>query len=232
MLRSLSLLTLLFSVSLLSPAPALAWDPPAPAANAPSGETFSHALAPRLAAPAPSDASGGGGRFGLRAGIGTDISGGIAYGFGANYLLNLENSALELGVRVFMGEFEETTEEFHTYEETTNIFVFGLMADYLIGYRPGAGVFFISGVGVGLIEVEWEERSDGDSSLGTPLPGGGSMQSEDASDGGLILNVGVGVSLSSSFDIRGEIPVFVMFSAPGEASTVIPTFTLTAGLRF
>ena len=36
--------------------------------------------------------------IGLRAGIGTDISGGIAYGFGGNYLIPLSTNSVEVGI--------------------------------------------------------------------------------------------------------------------------------------
>ncbi|MEN8193934.1 MAG: hypothetical protein ABFS12_14015, partial [Bacteroidota bacterium] len=39
--------------------------------------------------------------LGIRAGIGTDISGGLALGGGINYLLNYDNSALEIGIVIY-----------------------------------------------------------------------------------------------------------------------------------
>ncbi|UCC43344.1 MAG: outer membrane beta-barrel protein [Candidatus Zixiibacteriota bacterium] len=175
-------------------------------------------------------------RVGLRAGVGTDINLGLAYGAGGNFLLTFPknpNSSLELGVVFFGGSFDETTEESHTYEETTDIFVFGAMANYLIGYQPKqAGPFFIAGIGLASINVEWEERSSTDESLGPLLPGGGSMQSEEGSAAGTVFNLGVGQSFTGGLDIRLEIPVILAFSAPGEANAVIPTVIATAGFRF
>lgn len=175
-------------------------------------------------------------KVGLRAGVGTDINGGLAYGAGANYLLTFpqNTNSLELGIVMFGGSFEESTDEgIHTYDETTDIFVFGILANYLIGYQPNQpSTFFIAGVGLASISVEWEERSATDVSLGPLLPGGGSMQSEDGSAGGMVFNLGFGRSFSGGFDIRAELPVIVSFSAPGEASAVIPTLIVTAGLRF
>lgn len=173
-------------------------------------------------------------RIGIRAGVGTDVNLGIAYGAGGNYLLTFPQNSLELGVVFFGGSFEETTEEaINTYEEKTDIFVFAAMANYLFGYAPNKpGPFFIAGIGLASVSVEWEERSDGDVSLGTPLPGGGSMQSEEGSGGGTVFNLGVGGSFASGFDIRAELPVIVTFSAPGDASSVVPTLMVTAGYRF
>ncbi len=173
-------------------------------------------------------------RIGLRGGVGTDINLGLAYGGGANYLITTPNNSLELGLLFFGGSFDETTEEgIHTYDESTDIFVFGVMANYLIGYNPDASrSFFIAGIGLASISIDWEERSKTDESLGTLLPGGGSMQAEDGSGGGTVFNLGIGKTFSGNFDLRAEVPVIVSFSAPGSASAVIPTFIVTAGIRF
>lgn len=175
-------------------------------------------------------------QIGIRGGIGTDINLGLAYGLGGNFLINLpnNNNSLELGVVFFGGSFKESTDEgIHTYEEKTDIFVFGLLANYLIGYTPRQpGLFFITGVGIASISVDWEERSSTDSSLGPPLPGGGSMQSSDGTTGGTVLNLGIGKSFSSGLDIRAELPVIVAFAPPGGASSVVPNLIVTLGYRF
>ena len=174
------------------------------------------------------------GGIGVRAGIGTDASGGIAFGGGINYLINYDQSALEIGIILYSGSFEEeTTEAINTYMETTDVFVFGAMANYLYKYdRTKNGLYYIVGFGLGMIEVEWEERSDGDNSLGTPLPGGGSMQSAEGTSAGTIINLGIGYTLSPNFDLRVEIPMILTFDAPGESSQFIPTLAITAGYRF
>jgi hypothetical protein len=173
-------------------------------------------------------------RVGIRAGIGTDISLGIAYGAGANYLVDLSRNKLELGIVLFGGSFDESSDEgIHTYDETTDIVVFGILANYLIGYAPDqSSSYFIAGFGLASVSIEWEERSSTDNSLGTPLDGGGSLQSVDASTGGTVFNLGFGKSFGNGFDVRAEAPVIVSFAAPGNASSVIPTFMVTAGLRF
>lgn len=173
-------------------------------------------------------------RIGIRGGIGTDINLGIAYGLGANFLLDMPDNSVELGVVFFGGSFKESTDEgLHTYDETTDLSVFGVLANYLIGYEPGQrGTFYVVGVGFASINVEWEERSETDISLGTPLPGGGSMQSADGAAGGTVVNFGVGSSFPSGMDIRAEIPVIVTFAPPGGASSVVPTIIGTIGYRF
>jgi len=170
-------------------------------------------------------------KIGIRAGVGTDITFGIAYGGGVNYLLD---NSMELGVVVFGGSFEESTDEgIHAYNETTDLIAFGAEINFLFGYTPGkSGMFFVAGTGLAAINVEWEETSDTDESLGPPLPGGGSMQSEEGSGGGLIFNLGVGGSFSNGLDIRAELPVLLTFAPPGGSSTVIPLLTVTLGYRF
>jgi len=173
-------------------------------------------------------------KIGIRGGIGTDINLDLAYGLGGNFLIDLPKNSLELGVLFFGGSFEEKTDEgIHTYEEKTDLIVFGLVANYLIGYTPRQpGFFFVTGIGLASVNVEWEERSTTDVSLGTPLPGGGSMQSEDGTAGGTIFNLGIGRSFSGGLDIRAELPIIVLFSPPGEASSVLPTLIATLGYRF
>jgi hypothetical protein len=140
---------------------------------------------------------------------------------------------LELGLVFFGGSFDESTDGIHRYEETTDIIVLGALANYLFSYRPRkSGIFYITGIGLALINVEWEERSEGDSSLGTPLPGGGSKQSDDGSSAGAVLNLGIGLGFKNGLDLRVELPLILLFEAPGDASSVAPTFMLTLGYRF
>lgn len=170
------------------------------------------------------------GNWGIRAGIGTDITGGIAFGLGANYLVN---NAAELGILIFGGTFSETTEEgIHTYDEETKLFLFALMANYLFNYDQGDdAVFFLAGLGLASVSIEYEESSPTDTSLGAPF-GSGSILFEEYSGGGTVFNVGVGKRFGEQFDLRFEIPVIVSFASFESASSVIPTFVLTGGIRF
>ena len=85
-----------------------------------------------------------------------------------------------------------------------------MMANYLINYSPGKPrLFFVAGIGLGSINVEWEERSPTDESLGALLPGGGSIQSEEGSTGGTVFNLGIGRTFESALDIRVKLPVIV-----------------------
>ena len=86
--------------------------------------------------------------IGIRAGLGTDINLGLAYGGGINYLFNLNQNAVELGIVVFGGHSEETSVEYNTYTEKTDVLVYGVLANYLFGYElKKAGLFGLIGLG-------------------------------------------------------------------------------------
>lgn len=169
------------------------------------------------------------GSFGIRGGLGTDINLGLGYGLGINFLF--PNSDIELAVVLFGHSSEETTVDYNTYNETTDLFVFGIMGNYLIGYKyKQPGFYGIVGFGFSAISVDWEESSPDDTSLGTPLPGGGSKQSESGTGGGSIINAGVGYSFGQ-LSLRGEFPIIISF-ADYESSSVVPTFMITLGYNF
>jgi hypothetical protein len=172
--------------------------------------------------------------IGLRAGLGMDISGGFAYGIGGNYQFPVGADVVELGLNFYGNEHkEDSTSGIHTYKETTNLLVFGVLANYLINYSPSnPGLFFVGGVGLAAVSVDWTEESATDTSLGTPLPGGGSTQNAEAFAGGSVINLGIGYLLGNGLDMRIEIPTILVFGAPGKAATVVPTFTITGGYRF
>lgn len=173
-------------------------------------------------------------KIGIRGGLGTDISLGLAYGVGINYLLDLNTDKIELGILLFGGTFTEKSDNgFNEYIETTNLLVVAMMANYLFSYSPDeGGIFFVAGAGFASISVEWEERSDTDTSLGTLLPGGGSMHSVEGTAGGSVLNLGVGMCITEDIDIRAEIPIIVTFAPQGGSSSVIPALLITLGYRF
>lgn len=185
-----------------------------------------------LVSPANADSQKGG--FGIRAGLATDINLGVAFGLGGGFLVPVQSNYVELGAVFFGGSYSETSNNgFNDYEETTDLLVVGAMANFLFGYEPyQSRTYFIAGLGLASVSMSWEESSPTDVSLGTPLPGGGSKQSEDGGGGGTVFNLGVGHSLASGVDFRAELPLILAFSAPGEASTVVPTFMVTVGYRF
>lgn len=172
-------------------------------------------------------------KFSVRAGIGTDINLGLGMGIGARFFYPLGNSVLEIGPDIFFNHSTEETVEFYTYTETTDLLIFAARVNRLINYSPAKpGTYYVFGVGVAAVSVEWEEKSTGDTSLGTPLPGGGSMQSAEGTAFSTILNVGVGQVIDGGMDIRIEMPILIFLNGVGEASTFAPTIAATVGYSF
>ena len=172
--------------------------------------------------------------IGVRGGLGTDINLGLAFGIGGNYLLDLGENPLELGAVLYYSHSTETSNNgYNDYHETTDITVFGMMANYLMGYEFGKpGRFVIAGFGIGVVNLYWEEWSPTDESLGELLPDGGSIHDREGSGAGSVFNLGGGMAFSNGADIRFEVPVIVAFDPPEDASGVAFAFTLTAGMRF
>lgn len=173
------------------------------------------------------------GLTGVRLGIGTDINLGTAYGIGINRLMQVGATPMELGAVYYGGHSEETsTSGIHSYTDITDVHVFGVLANFLHGYDKDApGLFAITGFGVAGISVTWEESSPTDTSLGTRV-GAGSKMSAEGTTAGSVINLGLGINVSKGFDIRAEIPVIFVFSAPGKSSGIIPTGTLSLGFKF
>jgi hypothetical protein len=171
-------------------------------------------------------------KIGVRGGL--DINLGLAFGVGGNYLLDMGESPLELGAVIYYSHSTETSNNgFNDYHETTDVTVFGMLANYLMGYELGKpGMFLLAGFGLGMMNVYWEEWSPTDESLGELLPDGGSRMEDDGVAAGSVFNLGGGMAFSNGADLRFEIPVILVFGEYGEASSVVPTFTITAGMRF
>ena len=72
------------------------------------------------------------GSVGIRAGIGTDIQGGIAYGLQLNYTLFTLPNAIEMGLAIYGGHVEEDSNNgFNDYHEETEILVIAAMVNDL-----------------------------------------------------------------------------------------------------
>ena len=171
--------------------------------------------------------------WGLRAGVGTDISGGLGFGGILNYYFG-PMLPIELNLEVFGHSSTWEGEDYgNHYEETTSLLVIAVLANYFVGYDGvEPGVFFEAGFGLAVISADWEECSPDDSSLGEPNGANGSCQSDDGTNGGTVFNLGLGFTLGGGFDLRIEAPIIILFSAPGESAGFIPTFTATLGYRF
>ena len=188
---------------------------------------------------ASATAHAGGGRgagIGVHAAVGTDVTLGLAVGAGVTWLLGgvVSGAATELGGQIFHARSSESsTEGVHRYDEKTEITVLAIRANFLFRYAPRtSGTFFALGTGAAAVSASWEERSPTDTSLGTPLPGGGSMQDSDGTVGGLILSAGIGRTFGSGLEARLDLPVLYLVSAVGGAPSLVPTVTASLGYRF
>ncbi|MFC1568311.1 hypothetical protein ACFL37_01275 [Candidatus Margulisiibacteriota bacterium] len=169
--------------------------------------------------------------IGFRGGLGTDISGGLAIGVNGNYQKDMGFFTSEFGVSLFNANNSyDSTSGGNTYTEKTGLTILGGLTNLLVNYQPN-NLFFVAGAGLGLINLTWSETSPTDTSLGTPLPGGGSEQSTDALVAGSVLNLGFGYLFENGFDLRFEAPIVLVFSVPGNAAAVVPAFTITGGMR-
>ena len=187
-----------------------------------------------LASATPALAQEDPGSVGLRFGLGTDIEGGIAVGGTVDYTLPQQANALELGLTLFYGSFdEESNNGFNDYFETTELLVVAAIANYLFRHSMDvSGPYFVVGAGAGAFNVWWREESPTDSSLGPPLSGGGSYQEEDGVAGGGIINFGVGHRFTEKVDLRAHVPTFFVAGGDEREGGVIPTLTLTLGIAF
>lgn len=180
------------------------------------------------------------GVMGIRLGAGADITGGVAYGGQLDYTIERETNAFELGLVVFMGTITEDSDNgydpsslyYHEYHEETDVLVVAAIANYLIHYAAElSGPYFVLGAGFGAFSLEWTETSATDTSLGMPF-GAGSMQSEDGTAAGALVNFGIGTRINEKFDLRLQVPTFFIPAGDVRDGGIVPTLTITAGLKF
>lgn len=169
---------------------------------------------------------------GLRFGLGTDVGGGLAYGAELNILQEKQDHAIEFGIILFGGKFEEDSEEgIHIYHEESKLLVLAVMSNYLMQYAPVKSAYFVFGFGAGIFSGNYRESSLTDTSLGPALSGGGSFSDEDFTVAGTIINIGAGYRFTDKTDLRFQVPTFLILGGPDRAPSTIPTFTLTMGIR-
>ena len=160
----------------------------------------------------------------LKIGAGTDASLGLA--LGGEYQLMLSDTLpnLRVGPSLYFNRWTETTEEFHTYEEESTTFIFGVAANY---YSTTADptLSFIGGGGIAFMLNDWQETSETDSSIG-PLIDGFYTDEEEASGASIYLNVGVSKLLSESFALELNVPLFFIPTPVG--TLIAPALTVSA----
>lgn len=194
-----------------------------------SGSAHADTTDPENAAPAPT------GALGVHGALGTDVNLGLGFGAGATYLLPGSGPMrIEVGGQLFIAHSEYTDDEgINSYTETTDLQVLAVRVNALWHYDAWTpGIYYVLGTGAAGVYVDWEERSPTDTSLGTPLPDGGSKQSEDGAAGAVIANAGIGYTFGGGLDVRFELPVLIFSNGVGEAAAVAPTVVAAAGYRF
>lgn len=169
----------------------------------------------------------GTGSFGLHAGVGTDISLGLAFGGGVSYILmSGENSGMEFGLDLYYSHSDTTsTEEWNGYDYrdvTTTIF-FAVSYNNLFNYMPDkTGLYFLIGTGAGAASVSWEGSSTDDPSYN---------DSWDRIGGGFLVNLGLGWTFGNGFELRLQLPVMLIVGA-FDSLLPVPMLNAAAGIRF
>ena len=163
--------------------------------------------------------------IGIHAGAGTDITLGLAVGGGASYLLtDLVGFDMEVGAFLFYSySVDSYTEYGNHYTETTSMFIFAVLSNFLFNYQGAEpGIFFIAGAGAAAMSVDWQIQSPDDSSANFTW---------DGVTGGLLVNIGLGGTFGGGFELRLQAPIFIVFTDYGGVKFA-PMLVLLAGYRF
>ena len=160
-------------------------------------------------------------RFGIRGGVGVDVTFVPAFGGELGLAFDFEDDTwLEISIGYFRS-YDKWEGESYTEETTTNIFL--LRGNRLFNYNPGEpGFFYFFGTGAGAVNVYWKETSPIYTSY---------LDEAEGTGGGLIFSLGGGQSFSGGFELRLDLPILIVFG--GYYGTIIaPMLGLTAGMRF
>ena len=164
-------------------------------------------------------------QLGLRGGVGTDPSLGLAYSAGASWLVapGVQNP-VEIGVDLFYAHSRSSSfENDNEYIEETWLTLLAVRADILFGYSPEQpGLYQVAGFGVAAGSVEWEETSEDDPTADSFFEGTASAT---------VLDLGLGYVLGGGLDLRVSAPILFFLGETGGAAAVVPTLTATATLR-
>lgn len=174
------------------------------------------------------------GTFAVRGGVGTDLNLGFGVGVGAAYIWNAAGSgpSYEFGADFY---YHHSTDSYTdqrgnvtvTGEDKTTLTVFGVRANALFNYNPSRkSVYFIAGVGFVVANLQWEETES------APNWNAPYHDEVDGTSAGTIINIGIGVPLTTKLDVRLETPMLIFFSAAGNSATFAPTATIGLTYRF
>jgi hypothetical protein len=176
----------------------------------------------------------GGGSFGIRGGVGTDVELGLGYGAGVSYVWTptTGSTAFELGADVY---YSHTTESYTDQrgnvtvngEDVTTLLVFGIRGNALFNFRPSKkSLYFIAGIGFVVASVQWEETEN------APNWTAPYHDEAEGTSAGNVVNIGIGIPLSRRLDIRLEFPMLFFYGSYGKTATFVPTATLSLAYRF
>jgi hypothetical protein len=164
--------------------------------------------------------------FGVYAGAGTNTGAGFSAGAGMGYLLPTEEEGqyVEIGLCVYYSGFSENRTDNaldYVYNYSEKNIIYAIMASMYFNYKPQAsGMFEVIGAGAGGANTSWDKNS-------AEMP----VYNDSSSDtgGSLIISPGVGGTFGNGFELRAQLPVFIIFSNGG--MKIEPALTLGAGLR-
>jgi hypothetical protein len=176
--------------------------------------------------------------FGVRGGVGTDISLGIGFGAGAFYVMApnpYSSSCWDLGLDFYYANVseEETDREGTAWEGKTELFVIAMRTNGLFNYHPKkTGFYFVAGAGLVLAIMDWAETY----TYGPPIYSYSFERYSDEAFGvGNVLNLGVGMTFGGGLETRLETPLLIFYNAPSakkDAASIAPTFTFNVLYRF
>jgi hypothetical protein len=169
------------------------------------------------------------GALSARAGLGTDINLGIAVGGGLGYLMEFPSlPPVDFGFDFYYSHSVANSQEMvgtslNDYKDTSTLMVYAVSANLLYKYRPGArGFYFITGMGVGAVSVDWIHDSPQDASY---------RDSGKYTAAGLLVNLGAAYAFGTGLELRLAAPILV-FNGPLGSVGFAPMLNLAAAMRF
>jgi hypothetical protein len=160
--------------------------------------------------------------FGVHGGIGTDISLGLGFGGGANYVLQADWLAYEFGIDIYYAHSDVSAPDGpmnYIYRDVTTTIFYAAAFNMLFNYLPkSAGFYFIVGTGAGAANVDWVGSSTDDPTYN---------DSWNRTLGGTLVNFGAGYTFGNGIELRLQAPILIIFDGP-----LAPLLNLSAGYRF
>lgn len=163
----------------------------------------------------------------VKIGVGTDASLGLAVG--AEYQLTMEfgSQSIRVGPAFYYNSWTETYTEVNTYEESATTLIFGVSANTYIPTSNDPSLNFILGGGAAFMSYDWQETSEGDSSIG-PLVNGLYTDTDEGSGASVFFNFGVSKALSDSMAVELNVPLFLV--PYGYGTTLAPALLVSLSL--